>query len=123
MSESKSACREKAGADHLAEGETMQCSSWFESLESRRHLAITATLSFLPMTHVGVLSVVGTSANDTINVRHVGARFSVDGVTMQFAATDVQVLRVNAGAGNDNIQLFLPSTDNIMIEVHGDAGD
>src|SRR5262245_16512670 len=70
-----------------------------EQLEARDVPAVTLSLS------AGLLTVTGTASNDSIVVRQVNGRVSVDGNTTTYAATSVNSLAVNAGAGNDTVNL------------------
>jgi Ca2+-binding RTX toxin-like protein len=101
-----------------------------EVLEDRAVPAVTATLSG------GVLSILGTSGNDSIIVRQINNVLSIDGIKIQTGATSVasvpvgQVLKiqVHGGDGNDSIHLNSqnnPSQQGITIptEIWGDAGD
>jgi hypothetical protein len=70
-----------------------------EQLETRDVPAVTLSLA------AGVLTVNGTTANDSIVMRQANGRVSVDGVTATYASTSVNSVVVNAGAGNDTISL------------------
>src|SRR5262245_22228191 len=78
----------------------------FEQLEDRLTPAATAALAG------GVLTLTGTAAADKIVVRQTADRMKVTGVG-DFPLVDVQSIVVDAGAGNDVIDLRgvrLPST-------------
>src|SRR3954454_3055559 len=70
-----------------------------ERLESRDVPAVTLSLA------AGVLTVNGSTANDSIVVRQLNGRVSVDGNATSYAATGVNSLVVNSGAGNDSVNL------------------
>jgi hypothetical protein len=70
-----------------------------ERLETRDVPAVTLSLT------AGVMTVNATSGNDTITVRQLNGRVSVDGNATSYAATAVNSLVVNSGAGNDSINL------------------
>ena len=67
-----------------------------ERLESRELLAVSATLS------AGVLTVKGTTVNESIVLRQANSRVSVDGLSKSFATSSIQSLIVNSGGrGHD----------------------
>jgi calpain family cysteine protease len=70
-----------------------------EQLETRAVPAVTLSLA------AGVLTVNGTTGNDSIVLRQANGRVSVDGVTTTYASTSVTSVVVNAGAGNDAVSL------------------
>ena len=70
-----------------------------EQLETRAVPAVTLSLS------AGVMTVNGTTANDSIVVRQLNGRVSVDGNSTSYAVTGVNSLVVNSGAGNDSVNL------------------
>jgi calpain family cysteine protease len=69
-----------------------------ERLETRD---VPATASLM----AGVLTVNGTTGNDSIVLRQANGRVSIDGLTKTFAATSVNSVVVNAGAGNDTVSV------------------
>ncbi|HEY2413347.1 MAG TPA: C2 family cysteine protease [Pirellulaceae bacterium] len=69
-----------------------------EQLETR---AVPASLSL----SAGVMTINGTSNSDYIVVRQLNGRVSVDGNATSYAATAVNALVVNSGAGNDTVNL------------------
>src|SRR6476620_7394679 len=88
-----------------------------EQLETRDVPAVTLSLS------AGVLTVNGTTTNDSIVVRQLNGRVSVDGNTTSYAATAVNSLAVNAGAGNDSVNLQgLTTAWTKQITVRSEAG-
>ena len=70
-----------------------------ERLESRELLAVSATLS------AGVLTVKGTTVNESIVLRQANSRVSVDGLSKSFATSSIQSVIVNSGGGADTISL------------------
>ena len=53
----------------------------------------------------GILTVTGTGSADTITVRQSSTAITVDGVSGSFALSKVTEVRVNAGGGNDTVDL------------------
>jgi hypothetical protein len=53
----------------------------------------------------GVLTISGSSASDTIVLRQTSGRVAIDGVSKTFAATNIQSIVVNSGAGADKVFL------------------
>src|SRR5262249_38539190 len=53
----------------------------------------------------GVLTINGTSGNDSIVLHQSGGRVSVTGVSTTYASTAVHSIVVNAAAGNDTVSL------------------
>ena len=90
----------------------------FEQLEARDVPAVSLSLSA-----AGVLSVNGTISNDSITVRESGGRISVSGVSRTYYAGNVNSLVVNAGKGNDTVNLYgLTSAWTKAITVNSAAG-
>ncbi len=73
-----------------------------ESLESRHLPASGVTASLLAN---GTLAIVGTPGNDTIVVRETNGTLSIDGLKFSASAAQVHRLWINAGAGNDLVDL------------------
>lgn len=73
-----------------------------ELLEGREAPAsgLTATLA-----GAGVLTVTGTDQADVITVRQVNNRLYVNGISGSYAVSQVKQIVVNAGGGNDTINL------------------
>lgn len=69
-----------------------------ERLETR-DVPATASLA------AGVLTVNGTTGNDSIVLRQANGRVSIGGITATFASTNVNSVVVNAGTGNDAVSL------------------
>jgi hypothetical protein len=69
----------------------------------------------------GVLQITGSNASETIKVRHVGSDIIVDGVG-KVAAYRVREIRVDAGAGNDRIELNVSPQLAARSTVNGGAG-
>jgi hypothetical protein len=70
-----------------------------EQLEMRAVPAVTVGLA------AGVLTVNGTTGNDSIVLKQANGLVSVDGVATTFAASSINSVVVNAGAGNDTVSL------------------
>ena len=90
-----------------------------EGLEVRRLLS--ASLG-----HHGLLNVTGTGHSDAISVTHDAANaamidVSVNGKVSSFPATQVHAVKINAGAGNDDVTVDPSIDDNCTI--NGGPGD
>jgi len=72
----------------------------FERLETRDVPAVTFSLS------AGVLTINGSTANDSIVLHQASGRVSIDGVGTTWASTNVNSIVVNSGAGNDSVSLI-----------------
>jgi len=70
-----------------------------ERLEERAVPAVTVSLA------AGVLTVTGTSANDSIVLKQASGRVSVTGVATTYAASSINSVVINDGAGNDTVSL------------------
>ena len=70
-----------------------------EQLETRDVPAVTVSLA------AGVLTVNGTTANDSIVLHQSGGRVSIGGVANTWTSTSVNSVVVNSGAGNDYVSL------------------
>src|SRR5262245_50138999 len=72
-----------------------------ETLEPRHMMAgLTATLG-----GTGVLTVNGTSGNDSIIFRQTNNQVSIDGLTTKYATAAVKSIVVNLNGGNDTVRL------------------
>ncbi len=72
-----------------------------EKLEDRSMLAgLVASLS-----GAGVLTITGTSGNDTISLRQSGGTVSIDGVNSSFFTSRINSVVVNSGTGTDTVSL------------------
>src|SRR5437868_13069020 len=69
-----------------------------ERLESR-DVPTTAVLSN------GVLTITGTSGNDSIVLSQSNGRVQISGVTSTFATTSINSVVINDGAGSDSVSL------------------
>lgn len=89
-----------------------------ERLEERAVPAasITASLS------AGVLTVNGTTKNDSIVLRQASSKLSIDGVSTKFSATAVDSIVVKTGAGNDKVSLSGLNPWTKQITVNSSAG-
>ncbi len=97
---SRSARSEKSRLKH-ARARTEKFTPSLEQLEARDVPAISLSLSA-----AGVLSVNGTTGSDSITLHQSGGRISVTGVTRTYYAGNVNSLVVNAGQGNDTVNLY-----------------
>jgi hypothetical protein len=70
-----------------------------ERLETRAVPALTVSLA------AGVLTINGTTGNDSIVLHQTNGRVSIDSVAATYASTNVSSVVVNAGAGNDSVSL------------------
>lgn len=70
-----------------------------EQLEPRAVPATTVSLA------AGVLTVTGTSANDTITLKESGGKVAIAGISKTFATSKISSVVVRAGKGNDNVSL------------------
>lgn len=90
----------------------------FEQLETRDVPAVSFSLSA-----AGVLSVNGTIGNDSIVLHQSGGKITVTGSTRSFNASSVSALVVNAGKGNDTVNLYgLTQSWTKAITVNSAAG-
>ena len=94
--------------------------SGFESLEDRRLMAVLVGTD---------LQITGTAGNDTIRVSQQDAatiRVEQNGVVTFFNDANVSTIHVNAGAGDDRVEMIstaaLPLTENVTL-VGGDGND
>jgi hypothetical protein len=89
-----------------------------EQLEARDVPAVSLSLSA-----AGVLSVNGTTGNDSITLHQSAGRISVTGVSRTYYAGNVNSLVVNAGQGNDTVSLYgLTSSWTKAITVNSASG-
>src|SRR5688572_583619 len=96
--------RPKARAARRSAGSTtskghMQFRPRLEQLETRAVPAVTVSLS------AGLLTVNGSTVNDSIFVRESAGKVTVSGWTKSYSAGSVSSIRVNAGKGNDLVSL------------------
>jgi hypothetical protein len=70
-----------------------------EQLEIRAVPAVSVSLA------AGLLTVNGTSGNDSIVLRQSSGRVSISGVTNTFATTSINSVVINDGGGNDSVSL------------------
>src|SRR5262245_25338458 len=70
-----------------------------EKLETREVPAVSVSLAS------GVLTINGSSGNDSIVVRQSSGKVSVDGVSSTFATTTINSVVINDGGGNDGVSL------------------
>lgn len=95
----------------------MNCRPGLEQLETREVPAATISLT------AGVLTVTGTSKNDTITLRETGGKVTVAGVSKSFKAASIDSVVVRAGKGNDTVSLVgLKATWDKPITVTSAAG-
>jgi hypothetical protein len=66
---------------------------------------LTAALS-----NTGVLTISGTTGNDTITLREISNQISVDTITTKYSATQVKSIVINANGGNDSININSAAT-------------
>src|SRR5438445_6965705 len=71
----------------------------FERLESRDVPAVTVSLAS------GVLTITGSSGNDSIVLSQANGRVSISGVTSTYATTSINSVVINDGGGNDSVSL------------------
>jgi hypothetical protein len=93
-----------------------------ERLEDRA--LMTAGLS-AALTSSGVLSIVGTSGNDTIAIHSSGSQLSIDGVKGTFNAALVKSVDIDGRGGNDAINLSIANGNKALavpVTIHGESG-
>src|SRR5260221_982413 len=78
---------------------TIKFTPSLERLETRDVPAVTVSLS------AGVLTVNGTSGNDSIVLSQSNGRVSIGGVTNTYATSSINSVVVNTGGGNDTVSL------------------
>ena len=85
----------------------------FEHLEARKVLS---SASFVG----GVLSISGTTGNDTIAVRQVQGNIKIDGFTGSIPVSSIGQINISTGAGNDKVTLQMDAA--VCRKVYADLG-
>lgn len=70
----------------------------------------------------GVLKLHGTSGNDSIVLRQSGNQVTIDGFSTALDARQIQRIEINAGAGNDTVELHLTPQLTARSYVNGGGG-
>src|SRR5687767_14188167 len=89
-----------------------------ESLENRQMMAANLTASLTS----GVLSIDGTDQGETIVVRQIDNRISIDGVSGSFNASQVALIAIEGKGGDDYIRLDIPGQEVTKLTLV-DAGE
>lgn len=89
-----------------------------EPLEDRTVLAsgLKATLS------QGVLTIMGTNYADTIRVRQHGSQVTIDGFRDSIDVSRIKKIAINAGGGNDKVEVNLSPQMTVKTFVNGGTG-
>ena len=93
-----------------------------ERLEDRSMMAAGVTAA---LNAYGVLSIAGTTTNDTVAIHAKGTQLTVDGVSTAFNAAQVKSIDIDGRGGNDAIRLSVAVGDKALssgVTIHGAAG-